>query len=101
MVTLVSYIANTFGPVLGAIVWSYPVSLLPSLYFMKASGKSNQYIGKFLFDSTNTLIILFITTLCMSKFMNDNKNHPIIYPIIYSTIIWIILGISYYNLKKE
>jgi len=60
IVASVSYIATFMNPVLASIWWSFPLSIIPSMYFMKQNGKSNQYISKFLLSTTFALILLKI-----------------------------------------
>ena len=43
----VSFIGTFMSPTLAAIWWSFPVSLLPSMYFMHQYGRDNKYIAKF------------------------------------------------------
>ena len=43
----ISYIGTYMDPLLGAIWWSFPISLIPTIYFMKDTGKSNKFIAKF------------------------------------------------------
>ena len=38
------------NPLAGAIFWSYPITIIPSVFFMRQSGKDNKYIAKFLFS---------------------------------------------------
>jgi hypothetical protein len=42
-----SYLATYLSPLLGAIFWSYPLTILPSIFFMKGEKKSNKTISKF------------------------------------------------------
>ena len=57
----ISYIGTYLSPLLGAIWWSFPISLIPTSYFMKESGKSNKFIAKFTLSTTYALILLLIT----------------------------------------
>ena len=59
IVASISYIGTFMDPLLGAIWWSFPVSLLPTIYFMKKNKKSNDYIAKFTLSTTFALILLF------------------------------------------
>lgn len=44
-----SVLGSYMNPLAGAIFWSYPITIIPSVFFMRESGKDNQYIAKFLF----------------------------------------------------
>ena len=39
-IALVSYVGTYLNPVGGAVLWAYPFSLLPTLIFMRISGKN-------------------------------------------------------------
>jgi len=52
VVASVSAMATWMSPVAGAIWWSFPFTLIPSIYFMHSFGKSNQAIGEFLYNAS-------------------------------------------------
>lgn len=69
VIAITSYLATFMNPVMGAIFWSYPISILPSIYYMKTNGKNNKYIAKFLFSTTFALILLMLTTFAISYYL--------------------------------
>ena len=91
----VSYIGTFFSPVLAAIWWAFPVSLLPTLYYMHREGKSNKYLAFFSYTTTFALIVLFFTTMTMSHFYNQEKKSFFI-PLFKTVGVWTVLSIIYY-----
>ena len=55
----ISYSGTFLSPMVAAIWWAFPVSLLPSMYYMHQQGKSNSYVANFTLTTTYALIILF------------------------------------------
>jgi hypothetical protein len=47
IVASISYIATYVDPLIGAIWWSFPLTLVTSLWFMHSHGKNNTYLAKF------------------------------------------------------
>lgn len=101
IVSVVSYLATHVNPIMAAIIWSFPLSLLPAIYTMKNDGKSNDIISRFAFQSAFSIILLFIAIFSISYFIK--KKYSIIESIIYSGIIWLLSSVIYYiimtNLK--
>jgi hypothetical protein len=91
----VSYIGTFFSPIVAAIWWAFPVSLLPTLYYMHLEGKSNKYLAFFSYTTTFALIVLFFTTMAMSHFYNQEKKSFFI-PIFKTVGVWAVLSIIYY-----
>lgn len=91
----VSYIGTFFSPIVAAIWWAFPVSLLPTLYYMHREGKSNKYLAVFSYTTTFALIVLFFTTMAMSHFYNQEKKSFFI-PIFKTVGVWAVLSIIYY-----
>ena len=60
-----SYLATYLSPLLGAIFWSYPLTILPSIFFMKSEKKSNKTIAKFLLGTTFALFLLMLVTFLL------------------------------------
>ena len=95
----VSYIGTFMNPTLAAIWWSFPVSLLPSMYFMHQYGKDNKYIANFAFTTTFALVVLFLTTMLMAHYFQKIKD-SFWKPVSYTVIGWIILSAIYYFIVK-
>jgi hypothetical protein len=95
----ISYTGTFFSPVLAAIWWAFPVSLLPSMYYMHQQGKSFKFISKYAITTTYALIIMFITTMALGHFFRDAKTFwP---PVGKSIIIWAVLSVIYFMVIKK
>lgn len=100
-VAITSYLATFLSPLAGAIFWSYPITIIPSVFFMKQSGRSNAEIGKFLFSTSFALILLMIITIALSYLIkNASSKQNLWVPISKSTIIFFVGGALYYGIIK-
>jgi uncharacterized membrane protein (GlpM family) len=99
IVSLISYLATHINPIYAAIIWSFPISLLPALYTMKSDGKTNKEISLFAFQSSYTIILLFIATFSISFF--TKRGNSITLSIIYASLIWMLCSIIYYLIMSK
>ena len=95
----ISYIGTYLNPLIGAICWSFPISLIPTIYFMKESGKSNKFIAKFTISTAYALILLLISCVFMAYYLN--KSNSIFIPIGKSIVVWLIVSIIFYYTIKH
>ena len=101
VIATVSFLASFENPVIAAIIWSYPLSIVPSMYIMKQNHHSDQYIAKFLFSTTFALILLMICTLSLSHFLIHLKPSDSITPaILKSTGVWAVCSILFYLITE-
>jgi len=84
-VAMTSYIGTFLNPLAGAIFWAYPITILPSVFFMRQQKKSNKFISKFLFSTTFALILLMGVTLLLSHLI---KHAPA------NQSLWVAVGKS-------
>ena len=52
IVASISYLANFVSPLVAAIWWAFPLSLIPSMYYMHRQGRSNKKISQFVLATT-------------------------------------------------
>ena len=96
-----SYLATFLNPLLGAIFWSYPLTILPSIFFMKQQNKNNKIISKFLLSTTFALILLMLVTFLLSHHISNTKDNDSLWvPIGKSTLGFIIGALVYYGIIK-
>ena len=100
-VAITSFLGTFLNPLAGAIFWAYPITILPSIFFMREQNKSNQFIAKFLFSTTFALILLMGVTLLLSYLIKITPNNESLWkPIFGSTIGFLIGGLVYYYIIK-
>ena len=95
----ISYIGTYMDPLLGAIWWSFPISLIPTIYFMKETGKSNKFIAQFTISTTYSLVLLFISCFFMGHYLNTSDDIAI--PIIKAIGVWFIASVIFYTVIKR
>ena len=96
IIASVSYLATFVNPLIASIWWSYPISILPSIYFMKANGKTNEHISKFLLSTTFALFLLLGCTYFLSYYVKNSKSKDLTMPILKSTGWWVIGSLIFY-----
>lgn len=97
IVASVSYIATFMNPVLASIWWSFPLSIIPSMYFMRQNGKSNKYISKFLVSTTFAFVLLVLCTFLISHYLKQTNDKDGITPaILKATGWWAICSAVFY-----
>ena len=100
-VAITSYLGTFLSPLAGAIFWAYPITILPSVFFMRQQNKSNKFISKFLFSTTFALILLMAVTFLLSYLIKNSPNNESLWkPVFGSTIGFVIGGAIYYFLIK-
>ena len=100
IVASISYLGTFFDPLIGAIWWSFPISLLPTLFFMKKHGKDNKYIAKFAISTTYALVLLVISTAVLSRFIKNNKNNSLWMPVLKTTGVWLVASVLFFGAIK-
>ena len=102
VVASVSVLATYMSPLLGAIWWSFPFTILPSIYFMRKHGRSNQDVSMFLKNTTFAFILVLIAVYSMSYYFNNlsafDNNWWI--AVGKGTAIWLIGAIIFYVIYK-
>lgn len=102
VIASVSYISTFLSPLLGAIWWSFPITLIPSMYFMHVNNKNNKHIAKFIMGTFVGYILLFISSISFIYYLRKyNNSNNILYPIIFTFIIWIFFSLILYCIVKN
>jgi hypothetical protein len=92
-----SVLGSYMNPLAGAIFWSYPITIIPSVFFMRENGKDNQYIAKFLFSTTFALGLLVISTISMSYFIKGSaKGLSLWGPIGKASLVYLAAAAVFY-----
>jgi hypothetical protein len=103
VVASVSVLATWMSPVVGAIWWSFPFSLIPSVYFMRVHGRSNQDVSTFLRSATFAFMLLLIATYAMSYCFNQLPPFDESWWIAVAkgTVIWFCGAVVFYVLYRK
>ena len=100
IVASISYLGTFFDPLIGAIWWSFPISLLPTLFFMKKHGKDHKYIAKFTISTTYALVLLVLSTAVLAMFIKNSKNNSLWMPVLKTSGIWLIASVLFFGAIK-
>ena len=95
-VALTSYIGTFVSPVTGALVWAYPVTIIPSIFFMREQRKSNNYIATFLVSTTFALILLMGTTYLLSHIIRHSASGESLWTPIGKSLVGFMFGAAIY-----
>jgi len=95
----VSYMATFLNPILASIWWSYPISIIPVIYFMKQNKVTNAHISRFLLGITVVSILTILCCYLLSYFIKNSKT-GLFEPIVKSSLIWLIGCALFYALVK-
>ena len=101
IVAATSWLGAFAGPLPAAIFWSFPYTLLPSIYFIKQTGKSNKYISQFILSSGYALILLLIALFSLSYFIKNDNSSNLLIPIFKTIGIWGFTSYIFYLLVKK
>ena len=96
-----SVLGNYMNPLVGAIFWAFPITIIPSLFFMRENGKDNVYLAKFLLSTTFGLVLLGATTIAMSYFIrHESKDTSLWSPIGKASLVYGAGAAFYYIIVK-
>lgn len=70
LISSVSYVATFLSPMMAALWWACPFTILPTLYFMKKNNVSNEKLSFFLKRSMVALVILIGTLWLMHHYFS-------------------------------
>lgn len=98
VVASVSVLATWLNPVAGAIWWSFPFTIIPSVYFMRSHGRSNQDVSAFLLSSTFAFVLLLLAIYAMSYYFDQLKPHDPFWwtALAKATGVWFICAVIFY-----
>ena len=98
---IISYVGTFGSPLLGAIVWSFPSSVLPSMYFMHLQGKDNIYLADFAISTTFSILLLLVSTYALNYFFKNSSKDELLLPIAKSISVWTIFSIIFYYIVRH
>lgn len=89
VVSSVSYLSNFVNNYYASILWAFPFTVLPTIYYLHHEGKTNLYISDFLIKTSISIIILVGVLATMSYAVRFNSIHS---TILFSFIVYLILS---------
>ena len=96
-VSITSLIGTYMNPLLAAIFWSFPFTIIPVLFFMREQNKSNLYLSKYLISTTFSVILLMIVSLAMAYFIkHSSEKQSLFIPIFKSSFVFGFFAFIYY-----
>ena len=95
----ISYLGTYVDSLTGAILWSVPLSIIPTIYFMHESGKSSLYISRFVY--TTTFALLLLVTSCGILAYYIKKDDDIVMPIAKATTAWVLASSLFFIVVKR
>jgi hypothetical protein len=99
IMSIISYSGTFFSPLIGAIVWSFPSTLLPALYYMREHNKGNDYLARFALSSSYAVVLTIAAAALLSYFIKNAKQEDkLIVPILKMAVIWLITSGIFYGL---
>jgi hypothetical protein len=94
----ISYMGTYVDSLTGAILWSIPVSIIPTIYFMRESGRSSAYISRFVYTTTFALLLLVLSCGIMAYYI---KKDDIVMPIAKATSVWVFASSLFFIVVKK
>jgi len=97
VVSSVSYLSDSVNNYYAAILWAFPFTLLPTIYFLQQQGKSNLYISDFLIKSSISILILVGVLITLSyaiRFYSINMT------IFISFLVYFVLAMLFIKFIK-
>ena len=99
---LVYYLATAVGPLIAAIIWTLPFTMIFPVYNMHGDKKSNSFIAKYLRTQSYTMVLLLVFLFSTAHFVEyAPKSDGIILPLLKGFGVWAVASISYYFVAKK
>ena len=98
---IIGYLVNNVDPLIAAILWTFPFTILFPIYNLRKNKKSNKFISNFLKTQSYTLFLLVVFLYSSAYFVDrSSKNESIINPLSKGAGVWLIVSIIYYIIMK-
>ena len=95
----VSYMATFLNPMIASIWWSYPISIIPVIYFMKQNGVNKLHISRFMLGITVVSLLTVVSCYLLSYFIQNSKEKLSV-SIIKASLWWIFSSALFYYIVK-
>lgn len=85
------------SPLIAAIVWTVPFTMIFPIINFHKNNLSNKFIGTYLKTQTKTMVLLLVFLFANAHFIENAKAKDGIYlPMLKGTGLWFISAIIYY-----
>ena len=99
---IIGYVVNNVDPLIAAILWTFPFTILFPIYNLHKNKKSNKFIGDFLKTQSYTLFLLVVFLYSGAYFIeNASKKDGIFLPLMKGSGVWLIVSVVYYIVMKS
>jgi len=99
---MIFYLVLVVSPLVAAIMWTLPFTMIFPIYNMHKEHKSNSFIGKYLRTQTYTMVLLLVFLYATAHFVETAaKADGIVIPLLKGTGVWLIASILYYIVAKN
>ena len=98
----VYYLAMNVDPLIAAIAWTLPFTMIFPIYNMHAQKKSNSFISTFLRTQTYSMFLLVAFLYATAYFVDAApKGSGVIVPMLQGFGVWAVLGVAYYYMARR
>ena len=94
VVTLISYISDKVSNLLAALLWAFPFTIIPTLYYLYLQKKDKKHIKDYLLKTIYSIFLLIFIIFIIYYIYLYTSNMFI--SLLFSIIIYIIISISLY-----
>ena len=97
---VVKYMTQYFSIEYAAIIWAFPLSIIPTIIFMYFDGEKDEEIISLTKDYAIFYPTLLLFLYLMSYLVNifPNNKMGIIYSLVVTFVVWIIVCVILFNL---
>ena len=90
-------LATYFDPLIAAVVWSYPLTMLFPVLEMNKNGVPNKKISAYLKAQTYTMVLLLVWLYATGHFIGQAKEGSSLTPaLIKGSAVWLVSGVIYF-----
>jgi hypothetical protein len=89
IVLTVSIVSEMVSNTYAALLWAFPFTIIPTIYYLYIENKSNKHILDFIKKTNISIIILFFVIFALYLFYFYSKN--LLTSIFFSIILYIII----------
>ena len=94
-------LATYFDPLIAAVVWSYPLTMLFPVMEMNKNGVKNSRISNYLKTQTYTMVLLLVWLYATGHFVGLVKEGESLTPaLIKGSGVWAIVGVIYFFVAR-